>query len=108
MDGIHYCLIRGFGDIVFAVSPMNPAPHYVHPLARTFSDFMRLLACGSCDALEQARPFFSEYEFASWYMSQPGTHSDDLEAIRMDYPAGHKAAIDLFISCVQPVILKML
>ncbi len=55
MDGIHYCLIRGFGDIVFAVSPMNPAPHYVHPLARTFSDFMRLLACGSCDALEQAR-----------------------------------------------------
>lgn len=59
-------------------------------------------------ALEQARPFFSEYEFASWYMNQPGTHSDDLEAIRMDYPAGHKAAVDLFISCVQPVILKML
>ena len=43
VDGIHYCLIRGFGDMVFAVSPMNPAPHYVHPLARTFSDFLRLV-----------------------------------------------------------------
>lgn len=59
-------------------------------------------------ALEQARPFFSEYEFATWYMSQPGTHSDDLEAIRMDYPEGHKTAVDLFIQCVQPIIAKML
>lgn len=55
VDGIHYCLIRGFGEMVFAVSPMNVAPNYVHPLARTFSDFLRLLlACGNCDALEQA------------------------------------------------------
>lgn len=55
VDGIYYCTIRGFGEMVFSVSPMNLAPNYVHPLARTFSDFLRLLlACGSCDALEQA------------------------------------------------------
>ena len=55
VDGIHYCLIRGFGKMVFAVNPMNVAPNYVHPLARTFSDFLRLLlSSGSCDALEQA------------------------------------------------------
>lgn len=47
VDGIHYCFIRGFGGMVFAVSPMNAAPDCVHPLARDFADFLRLLlACG--------------------------------------------------------------
>ena len=23
VDGIHYCTIRGFGEMIFAVSPMN-------------------------------------------------------------------------------------
>lgn len=55
VDGIHYCFVRGFGEMVFAVSPMNPAPEYVHPLAKTFTDFLRLLlACGDAAALEQA------------------------------------------------------
>ena len=26
VDGIHYCFIRDFGEMVFAVSPMNGAP----------------------------------------------------------------------------------
>ena len=26
VDGIHYCFVRGFGEMVFAVSPMNTAP----------------------------------------------------------------------------------
>ncbi len=55
VDGIHYCFIRGFGEMVFAVSPENDAPNYVHPLAKNFKDFLRLLlACGSAGALEQA------------------------------------------------------
>ena len=43
VDGIHYCFVRGFGEMVFAVSPMNTAPDYVHPLAKDFTDFLRLL-----------------------------------------------------------------
>lgn len=55
VDGIHYCFIRGFGEIVFSVSPSNANLDYVHPLADSFQDFLRLLlACGSADALEQA------------------------------------------------------
>ena len=27
VDGIHFCFIRGFGGMVFAVSPMNRALH---------------------------------------------------------------------------------
>lgn len=55
VDGIHCCFVEGFGDMVFSVSPMNPRGHYVHPLARSFEDFLRLvLACGGVDAIEQA------------------------------------------------------
>lgn len=43
MDGIHFCFIRGFDGMVFAVSPMNAAPDFVHPLAKDFADFLRLL-----------------------------------------------------------------
>lgn len=54
VDGIHYCFVRDFGETVFAVNPMNPAGKNVHPLARTFEDFLRLvLACGSATAVEQ-------------------------------------------------------
>ena len=54
VDGIHYCFIEGFGDMVFAVSPCNLPGDYVHPLAETFEDFLRLmLMCSGLDAMEQ-------------------------------------------------------
>ncbi len=55
VDGIHFCFVPGFGEMVFAVSPMNGGADCVHPLARSFADFLRLLlACGDTAALEQA------------------------------------------------------
>lgn len=55
VDGIHYCRIRGFGDMIFSVSPMNSTPNYVHPIAEDFEALLRLLlACGDSAALEQA------------------------------------------------------
>lgn len=55
VDGIHYCFIRGFGDMVFAVSPMNDPGTYVHPVAWSFEDFLRLLiSCAGEAAVEQA------------------------------------------------------
>ena len=49
----HYCTIRGFGEIIFAVSPMNVGD-YVHPIARNFDDLLRLLlSCTDMAALEQ-------------------------------------------------------
>ena len=46
VDGIHYCFVKGFGEVVFAVNPSNLPGDYVHPLARSFEDFLRLLmAC---------------------------------------------------------------
>ena len=73
VDGIHFCFIRGFGEMVFAVSPMNLAPHYVHPLARNFSDVLRLLlACGDSAALEQAWQWNAE-QFAAFLAENPPT-----------------------------------
>ena len=48
VDGIHFCITKGFDEIIFAVSPENLPGEYVHPVARNFEDFLRLLlACYS-------------------------------------------------------------
>ena len=71
VDGIHFCFVRGFGETVFAVSPMNEAPHFVHPLARNGADFLRLLlACGDSAALEQAWQW-DEAQFDAYLAENP-------------------------------------
>ncbi len=65
VDGIHYCFVKGFGDMVFAVNPSN-SDGYVHPLAESFKDFLRLLiSCGRTAVLEQALTWNKDefYEF---------------------------------------------
>lgn len=53
VDGIHFCTIPQFGEMIFAVSPMNFGD-CVHPIARNFEDLLRLLLdCGDVTALEQ-------------------------------------------------------
>lgn len=53
-NSIHYCFIKGYRDMVFAVNPETCVDKYVYPLAANFKDFLRLiLACGSTTALEQ-------------------------------------------------------
>ena len=54
VDGIHYCFIKGFAEMVFAISPSGLPGENVHPIAKNFEDLLRLLlACGSMDAIEQ-------------------------------------------------------
>ena len=53
-EGIHYCFIEGFGEMVFAVNPETAEEHYVRPLAKNFNDFLSLvLACKGTTAAEQ-------------------------------------------------------
>lgn len=55
VDGIHFCKIRRFREMIFAVSPANAPGEYVHPIARDFRDFLRLLiTLGDANLLEQA------------------------------------------------------
>lgn len=74
VDGIHYCFIRGFGEMVFAVNPSNAPGDYAHPIARNFEDLLcLLLSCGSMDAIEQAH-MWDETTFYEYVKeNQPGT-----------------------------------
>lgn len=73
IDGIHFCFIRGFGGMIFSVSPTNSASNYVHPLAKDFGDFLRLLlACGDAAALEQAW-MWDEGQFEAFLQENPLT-----------------------------------
>lgn len=61
VDGIHFCKIEAFGDMVFVVSPMNEPGTYVHPVAEPFEDFLRLIiSCGDTAAIEQAHQWDRE------------------------------------------------
>lgn len=78
VDGIHFCFIRGFGEMVFAVSPMNAPGNYVHPLANSFSDFLcLLLACGNTVALEQIHGW-AESEFNIFLEENPISEEQSL------------------------------
>lgn len=73
VDGIHFCTIKGFGETIFSVSPMNPGQDCVQPLARDMGDFLRLLlACGDTAALEQAW-MWDEAQFEAFLRENPPT-----------------------------------
>ena len=53
-NGIHYCFIDGFGEAVFCVNPDTCCDYYVYPLARTFTEFLRLiLATKNTNVMQQ-------------------------------------------------------
>lgn len=63
VDGIHYCFVRGQGEMVFAVNPTNAPGRNVFPIANTFEELLSLLlACGSMAAIEQAH-WWDEEQF---------------------------------------------
>ena len=65
VDGIHFCTIPQFGDMIFAISPMNFGD-CVHPIAKNFNDLLRLLlTCVSMDVLEQCYAW-DEEEFNAY------------------------------------------
>jgi len=72
VDGIHYCTIPEFGEMIFAVSPMNFGD-YVHPIARNFEDLLRmLLFCADMAAIEQCYAWDDE-QFKAFLIDCPAT-----------------------------------
>lgn len=73
VDGIHFCFVRGFREMVFVVNPMNASAYYVHPLARDFEDFLRLLlTCGHTAVLEQVW-YWDQEQFNDFLRENPPT-----------------------------------
>jgi len=53
-NGIHYCFIEDFGDMVFCVNPETCCDYNVYPIAKNFHDFLRLIAAaGNTNTLQQ-------------------------------------------------------
>ena len=72
VDGIHYCTIPEFGEMIFAVSPMNFGD-CVHPIARSFRDLLcLLLSCVDVGALEQCCAW-DEERFKAFLLDCPAT-----------------------------------
>lgn len=72
VDGIHFCTIPQYGEIIFAVSPMNFGD-CVHPIARNFEDLLRLLLhCSDVAALEQCYAW-DEEQFKAFLVDCPAT-----------------------------------
>lgn len=42
-NGMHYCFIDGFDEMVFCVNPDTCCDYYVYPLAKNFYDFLSLI-----------------------------------------------------------------
>lgn len=86
VDGIHYCFVDGFGETVFAVSPMNVGD-YVHPVARNFEDLLRLLlSCVDMAALEQCYAW-DEEQYKAFLIDCPATEEQQavLDAIAAEF-----------------------
>ena len=86
VDGIHYCTIPEFGEMIFAVSPMNFGD-CVHPIARNFEDLLRLLlSCADMAALEQCYAW-DEEQYKAFLIDCPATarQQEALDAIRNEF-----------------------
>ena len=86
VNGIHYCTIPEFGEMIFAVSPMNFGD-CVHPIARNFEDLLRLLLyCVDMAALEQCYAW-DEAQFQSFLNGCPATEEQQnvLDTIRREF-----------------------
>ena len=79
VDGVHFCFIEGFENIVFAVSPMEEP--YVRPVAQNFGDFLALiLKCKNTSPIEQAWMFKKE-DFYSFLEEDNRPTEDGIKAL---------------------------
>lgn len=84
VDGIHYCTIPPFGEMIFSVNPMDLGD-YVHPIARNLVDMLRLLlSCGDMGVLEQCYAW-DEEQFKAFLQDCPITKEQQsvLEDVRV-------------------------
>lgn len=95
VDGIHYCTIPDFGDLIFAVSPMNFGD-CVHPIARSFEHLLRLLlSCVDMAALEQCYAW-DEEQYKAFLIDCPATEEQQAVLDEIRNKLGLTPFIDAF------------
>ena len=80
-DGIHFCTVEKFGETVFAVSPMNFG-NCVHPIAKNFEDFLRLLLSVADTAVLEQCCLWTKEQYDSFVSEFPAT-GDQTESLNI-------------------------
>ena len=102
VDGVHYCFVRGYGETVFAVSPMNEPGECVHPVARSFEEFLGLLiACRGEAALEQSW-MWDRQTFETFVAGEEHTPEQAAAAARLEEELAILPETDPF-ACLQEI-----
>jgi len=102
VDGIHYCTIPEFGEMIFAVSPMNFGD-CVHPIAKSFEDLLcLLLSCWDMAALEQCFAW-DEEQFKAFLIDCPATQeqTEVLDAIQKEFGLDPIEDVFSYVKAVQ-------
>lgn len=95
VDGIHFCTIKQFGEIIFAVSPMNFGD-CVYPIARSFEDLLRLLLhCSDVAALEQCYAW-DEEQYKAFLIDCPPTEKQQAVSDEIKSRFGLEPIVDSF------------
>lgn len=86
VDGIHYCTISQFGEMIFTVNPMNFGD-CVHPIAHNFEDLLRLLLSVADMAVLEQCYAWDEEQFKAFLIDNPATDEQNtvLDRIRMEW-----------------------
>ena len=95
VDGVHYCTVPQFGEMIFAVSPMNFGD-CVHPIARSFEDLLRLLLhCVDISALEQCYAW-DEEQYKAFLTGCPATEEQQAVLDEIKNKSGLEPISDSF------------
>lgn len=95
VDGIHFCTVKQFGEMIFAVSPMNLGD-CVHPIARSFEDLLRLLLhCSDVAALEQCYAW-DEEQYKAFLTDCPPTQKQQAVSDEIKSKFGLEPIVDSF------------
>ena len=88
VDGIHFCFVPEYGEMVFCISPMNGAEDFIHVVSNNFADFLSLLmACGDTAAIEQAWQW-SKDSFEKFLAEYPPTDEAKSAFVQLDQKLG--------------------
>ncbi|MEG1297256.1 MAG: hypothetical protein RSD02_12900 [Niameybacter sp.] len=81
--GILYCFIPEYNGMVFASNPESCVDKNIYPLAKNFSDFIRLiLACGSANPIEQI-VWMNKSQFEQHLLEEQQYESADRKTVLM-------------------------
>ena len=81
VDGIHYCTIPNFGEIVFAVTPLASLEHHTFPVAKDITEFLRLIITLHGTGLIDQAPLFAKDRFEEFMTESQNENKEEAKRL---------------------------